>query len=91
MLARVRRICARKSPMCTLLPCSSIDAVPEISRIVSPFRSIRMPARKRTWLGVGVGFVQHAVIGDRALLDWRVRDGFQNFCKCVHGVSSFFR
>ena len=36
-LARESRRCVRSSP------CSSIDAVPEISRIVSPFRSIRMP------------------------------------------------
>ena len=43
MFSRVRRICARKSPMCTLLPSSSMDAVPEMSRIVRPFRSIRMP------------------------------------------------
>ena len=43
MLSSVRRICARKSPMCTLSPFSSIEAVPEISRMVSPFRSMRMP------------------------------------------------
>jgi len=29
--------------MCTLLPLSSMLAVPEISRIVSPLRSMRMP------------------------------------------------
>src|SRR5215472_10120995 len=29
--------------MCTLTPFSSMEAVPEMSRIVSPFRSIRIP------------------------------------------------
>ena len=41
-------------------------------------------ARERTWLGVGVGLVEHAVIGDGALLDRRVCNGFQNICECIH-------
>ncbi len=50
MFANVRRTCARKSPMWTLLPCSSIEAVPEISRMVNPFTSIFIPREKELGL-----------------------------------------
>jgi hypothetical protein len=84
MLSKVRRSCAGKSPMWTLLPFSSIDAVPEMSRMRHPADIDPHAARKRTRLGIGIGFVEHAVIGHGALFDGRVRDGFQNFCKCIH-------
>src|SRR3974390_2659294 len=43
MFLYVRRICARKSPMCTDRPCSSILAVPEMSRVTMLPMSMRIP------------------------------------------------
>ena len=45
-------------------------------------------ARKRARLGIGVGLVEHAVIGHGALFDGRVCDGFQNISKCIHDDAS---
>jgi hypothetical protein len=36
-------------------------------------------ARERAGLGIGVGFVQNAMIGHRALFDGRVRDVLKKF------------
>ena len=47
-------------------------------------------ARERTRLGIGVGFVEHVVVGHGALFDRRVGDGLQNFCKCNHDDVSLF-
>src|SRR5258708_24931439 len=48
-------------------------------------------ARKRAWLGVGVGLVQDAVIGHGALLNGRVCDGLQYFCECNHDELLLYR
>src|SRR5262249_1102366 len=42
-------------------------------------------ARKRAWLGIGVGFVEYTVIGDGALLNGRVGDRIKYFCELDHG------
>jgi hypothetical protein len=51
IFANVRRVCARKSPVWMLLPDSSMLAVPEMSRIASPFRSMRNPRENELGLG----------------------------------------
>src|ERR1017187_3869671 len=41
-------------------------------------------ARERAWLLIGVGFIEHPVIGHGALLDGRVCEGLKNICNCIH-------
>src|ERR1035441_10594317 len=51
-------------------------------------------ARERTRLGVVEGFVQNAVVGDGAPFNrcvrGRLRNGLQNFRKCIHDDGSFY-
>ena len=58
-------------------PYSSMLAVPEISRMASPFRVDAHTPRKRTGLGVVEGFVQDPVVGDGALFHRRLGDLLQ--------------